>query len=72
MAESTVKLKTSGMHCASCSMLIQMTVSDLEGVESVTSDHVTGETDVTFDPNTVSTERIIQEIQKVGYGAEVA
>ncbi len=72
MAEQTVKLKTTGMHCPSCSMLIQMTVSDLAGVSSVTSDHVTGRTDVTFDSGRVSVERIIDEIQKAGYGAEEA
>lgn len=72
MTEKTVKFKTTGMHCPSCSMLIQMSVSDLDGVESVTSDHVTGETSVTFDADKVSVAAIIAEIQKAGYGAEVA
>ncbi len=72
MSETTVKLKTTGMHCPSCSMLIEMSVGDLEGVASVHSDHRTGETDVTFDPAVIGTERIVDEIRKAGYGAEVA
>lgn len=72
MAESTVKLNTTGMHCPSCSMLIEMTVSDLDGVADVHADHRTGETEVTFDPEKVDTDRIVEEIRKAGYGAEVA
>jgi copper chaperone CopZ len=72
MAISTVKIKTTGMHCPSCSMLIQMTVGELDGVESVSSDHRTGETDVTFDPAKVDADRIVEEIRRAGYGAEVA
>lgn len=71
MTES-VKLKTSGMHCQSCSMLIEMNVSDLEGVESVSSDFKTGLTEVTFDPDTVAVDEIVAGIEKAGYGAEVA
>jgi Cu+-exporting ATPase len=72
MAESSVTLKTTGMHCPSCSMLIEMSVGDLDGVDSVSSDHRTGETRVVFDSDRVTTDRIIEEIQKAGYGAEVA
>ncbi len=70
MAETTVKLKTTGMHCPSCSMLIEMSVGDLDGVASVHSDHKSGQTEVTFDPDVLGTERIIDEIRKAGYGAE--
>lgn len=71
-ATTTVKLKTSGMHCPSCSMLIEMNVGDLEGVESVKSNYQTGETDVTFDADKVTTEKMIGEIKQAGYDAEPA
>lgn len=71
MAETTVKLKTTGMHCPSCSMLIEMSVGDLEGVSDVHSDHRTGETEVTYDTDKLGTDRIVDEIRKAGYGAEV-
>jgi copper chaperone CopZ len=72
MAETTVKLKTTGMHCPSCSMLIQLNVSDLDGVADVKADHATGETTVTFDDSKLSTDQIVAEIEKAGYAAELA
>lgn len=71
MAEATtMRLKTSGMHCPSCSMLIELNVSDLPGVESVRADYKTGVTEVVFDPGAVTSEEIVAEIEKAGYSAE--
>ncbi|MBA4370103.1 MAG: copper chaperone [Coriobacteriaceae bacterium] len=72
MATKHVTLKTTGMHCMSCSMLIQMNVGDLEGVEGVKADLASGTTEVDFDPDKVDIHAIIAEIVKSGYGAEVA
>lgn len=72
MAQTTVRFATSGMHCGSCAMLIDMTVSDLAGVESVKTDHAIGETVATFDSDVVTPDAIIAAIQGVGYEAEVA
>lgn len=73
MAEpQTTRFTTTGMHCHSCAMLIQMTVSDLDGVDSVEVDNAAGLTEVTYDPDKVTPEGIITEIVAVGYGAEVA
>lgn len=63
---------TTGMHCPSCSMLIQMDLGDLPGVTSVTSDHRSSITEVTFDDGLVSPADIIAAIVKAGYGAELA
>lgn len=70
MASVTSQLKTTGMHCGSCAMLIDMTVGDLEGVGSVTTDYASGTTTVTYDNETVSVEGIIGAIRSVGYDAE--
>jgi len=67
----TLKLKTDGMHCPSCSMLIEMNVSDLPGVESVRSSHADGTTVVTYDPDAVDVDRITAEIRAAGYDADV-
>jgi copper chaperone CopZ len=53
-------------------MLVDMTVSDLDGVSGVVTDHATGETVVDFDPGSVSVDSIIEAIRSVGYDAEVA
>ena len=67
----SVDVATSGMHCGSCSMLIEMDVSELDGVASVRADHATGVTHVEFDPAKVSTEQIVATIRGAGYEAEV-
>jgi copper chaperone CopZ len=65
-------LKTDGMHCSSCSMLIEMTVQDLPGVASVKADYAKGTTSVEFDPALVSVDRIAAAIVEAGYTAAPA
>ena len=74
MAETThsARFNTTGMHCRSCSMLIDMTLGDLDGVQSSQTDLASGTTDVTFDPGLVSVEDIVGAIRSVGYEAELA
>ncbi len=70
MSTVTAQLKTTGMHCGSCAMLIDMTVGDLEGVDSVKTDYATGTTTVTYDTDVASVESIVGAIRSVGYDAE--
>lgn len=70
MGSVTKRFATTGMHCPSCSMLIQMDVGDLAGVDSVNSDHRTGITEVTYDDAALSPDQIVDTIVKAGYGAE--
>jgi len=72
MAIVTRQFATTGMHCPSCSMLIQMDVSDLAGVTAVSSDHRTATTEVTFDDAIIGPDEIISAIVKAGYAAELA
>lgn len=72
MSEVTKRLNTSGMHCRSCSMMVDMTVGELGGVSDVRTDHASGETVVTFDDAVTSVEAIIEAIRGAGYDAEVA
>ncbi|MDZ4170387.1 MAG: heavy-metal-associated domain-containing protein [Coriobacteriia bacterium] len=69
MASKTVTLSTSGMHCGSCSMLIDMTLADVPGVESSKTDHVDGTTLVSYDDDRVTIDEIIAAIRVVGYEA---
>lgn len=70
MSEVIARLKTSGLHCRSCSMLVDTTVGDLEGVSEVHTDHVSGDTEVRFDADAVSLDQIIESIRGAGYDAE--
>ena len=70
MSEVTASLVTSGLHCTSCSMLVDLTVGELVGVSEVRTDHATGDTVVRFDDAAVSVGQIIDAIRSVGYDAE--
>lgn len=66
----TTKFKASGLHCSSCSMLITMNLEDLDGVQTVTCDHATGLTQVTYDDAALSSDEIVSAIRAAGYDAE--
>jgi Cu+-exporting ATPase len=68
----SIDLKTTGMHCGSCAMLIEMDVSELAGVSAVKADPAAGSTHVEFDPSLVTVEEIVAAIKGAGYEAEVA
>ncbi len=72
MSKVSSDLKTTGMHCGSCAMLIDMTVGDLNGVDSVKTEYADGKTVVTYDSDAVSLDEIIEAIRTVGYDAEPA
>ena len=72
MSETTARLKTTGMHCRSCSMMVDMTVAEIEGVGDVQTDHVSGDTVVTFDNDQTNLDVIINAIREAGYDAEPA
>jgi copper chaperone len=72
MGETTSHLNTTGMHCRSCSMMVDMTVGELEGVSDVRTDHASGETVVTFDDSVVTMDQIVEAIRGAGYDAEPA
>ena len=68
---NTVQIKTSGMHCPSCSMLIEMNVCELPGIEEVKASHADNLTVVTYDASAVTAEEIAEEIRRAGYDAEI-
>lgn len=67
----THRYETTGMHCPSCSMLVKMSLTDLDGVSSADVDHRQGLTVVTFDPDKTDDDAIVAEIIKAGYGAHL-
>jgi len=63
--------RTEGMHCPSCSLLVDIMVGELDGVESVRSDHVTGEISVKIDIDRSNVDAVVSAIRKAGYEAEL-
>ncbi len=66
-----VHIRTLGLSCHECTSQVEKTVSDLDGVVSVTSIHDLGITSVMFDELRVGPETIIDSIQTAGFDVEV-
>lgn len=67
-----MKLDITGMHCGACATLIQMSVSELEGVKSAFVDYNAKKAELEIDPAKVKKEDIFKKIEEVGYKAAVA
>jgi copper chaperone len=63
------KLVVTGMHCASCSSLIDETLEELPGVVSSSTDLRRETTTVEYDPAQTSVSALADEIAKLGYPA---
>lgn len=57
------------MHCTSCAMVIDMDLEDLEGVKSSKTSYAKCETEIEFDPEKISLEKITESIKKSGYNS---
>lgn len=63
----TLQLTVNGMTCGGCENAVKRVVGKLEGVESVTADHVAGLVGVDFDATRVTADAIKNEIEAIGY-----
>ncbi|MGO4886564.1 heavy metal translocating P-type ATPase [Anaerobacillus sp. MEB173] len=59
-----------GMTCASCVNRVEKMVGKLEGVHSVTVNLASNQAQVEVDPTKVTSEKVIQVIEKLGYKAK--
>lgn len=62
-----IKIKTKGMHCASCEMLVKDSLEELDGVSAVNADFKSGIVSVDFDESKVKPEAIKAVISSEGY-----
>lgn len=62
------------MHCTSCAMNIDGELEDTEGVKESKTNYAKQVTEVTFDPEKISVEKMILVIRKIddNYDAELA
>ncbi len=67
---TTIHIKTTGMYCPSCPMLIELSVCDLPGVAAVQVSSADCRTVVTYDESVIAADSILDEIRNAGYGAE--
>ena len=66
-----VKLKIDGMHCTSCSVLIDTVLEELDGVKSSKTSYADQKVEVEFDPAKVNVPQFISTIKSEGYEASV-
>ncbi|MEP7162575.1 MAG: heavy metal translocating P-type ATPase [Candidatus Moraniibacteriota bacterium] len=59
--------KIRGMHCASCSAIIEKTFKKVEGVHSASANYGTESVKVDFDATKISPERLSETIEPLGY-----
>lgn len=60
-----------GMHCASCGMLIDDALEDLDGVTSSTTSLRTGQAKVDLDPARCTPDDVVAAIVEAGYTARL-
>ncbi|MGV8083958.1 MAG: heavy metal translocating P-type ATPase [Coriobacteriia bacterium] len=65
----TAVLAIGNMTCASCAAVIERVLSKYDGVSAVSVNLATERLTITFDPQTISLERIIKAIEGSGYPA---
>ncbi len=66
-----IKLKIDGMHCSSCAMSIDMDLEDLDGVMEAKTNYAKQVSEVEFDDNKILADKIMEQIKKTGYKAEL-
>lgn len=65
----TLTFAVTGMHCASCGLLIDDTVEELRGVERSETDSRRGRTVVRADLTATTSAEIVAAIAEAGYTA---
>ena len=64
---STETYRVRGMHCASCSSLIEKTFKKVEGVQTVEVNYGTEKAKVSFDSSKTSPQALSKQIEPLGY-----
>lgn len=70
----TIKLNILGMHCTSCAFNIDGELEDTEGVKESKTNYAKQQTEVVFDSEKISVDKLISIIKNLdeSYGAEVS
>lgn len=67
----TETYRVKGMHCASCSSMIEKTFKKVAGVESVEVNYGTEKAKISFDPSKISPQALSKNIEPLGYSLVV-
>ncbi|MFA6521166.1 MAG: heavy metal translocating P-type ATPase [Candidatus Gracilibacteria bacterium] len=64
-------LSLTGMHCASCAMIIENSLKGVNGVKEASVNFAAEKARVMYDASKTKVENLIEEIKKAGYKAEI-
>jgi Cu+-exporting ATPase len=64
------QLKITGMHCVSCSLLIDAELEDMPGVHAAATNFARATTEVSFDQHQTTLADIKKTIQALGYDVD--
>ncbi|MCA9495334.1 MAG: copper-translocating P-type ATPase [Nanoarchaeota archaeon] len=67
-----IDLEISGMHCASCSAIIQRALSKTKGIIKSNVNVATNRGMVEFNEQEISEKEVLETIEKKGYGVKIA
>lgn len=62
-----IKFYIGGIHCTSCKTIIESELETTPGVQKITVNHQTGETEMEFDQNKIDQTEIFKTITKLNY-----
>jgi len=63
----TIKLKVDGMTCGGCSSRAEKLLIATDGIESVSVSHTENSATITFEPEKVSLDKVIDVIENAGF-----
>jgi Copper chaperone len=64
-----ILLKINGMHCASCSLNIDLDLEETKGVINSKTNYVKAIAEITYDPKLIDLQKIKKIVNETGYGA---
>ncbi len=71
-ALETIRIPVSGMTCAACQSRVQRTLQKQEGVADASVNLMMKSATVTYDPQAITPDRLVDAIRETGYGATLA
>ena len=66
-----VTLKLNGMHCSSCSLLIDAALEELPGVKSAKTSYAQQQVEVEFNPKQIQIPQLVSAVKSEGYEAAI-
>jgi Cu+-exporting ATPase len=72
MAEKDVTIPVTGMTCANCALTIERSVKKLAGVKKADVNFATEHAAISFDPDEIQIQDVVEKIHDAGYGVTTA